>query len=129
MKTFIRGWEYERPALQDFMGLLFLLAFIGQFVFKGPVADGVFVLCVIVLIATNRSSVPMTPFRWVLLTAILVTTLVDYFVETPVTHTAWRTVMAVFAVWFIANRPHIRGYWREEALDRRDAVDLKESRS
>jgi hypothetical protein len=57
----------------------------------------------------------MTPFRFVLLTAIVVATLVDYFVETPGTHTARRTVMAVFAVWLIATRLNIRRYWREGA--------------
>jgi hypothetical protein len=125
MKTFIRGWEYEPPALQDFMGLVLILALIGTIVFKGrPVEDvlvGVFVLCVIVLIATNRSSVPMTPFRWVLSSALLVATLADYVVDTPVTHTVQRTVYWVLIVWFIANRPHIRQYWREEAIERRDA--------
>ena len=52
MKTFIRGWEYKPPALQDFVGLVLILALIGTIVFKGrPVEDvlvGVFVLCCIV---------------------------------------------------------------------------------
>ena len=113
MKTFIRDWRSEPPALQDFMGPAFILAFIGAVVFKGPVVDGIFVLCVIGLIATDRSRERMTPFRWVLSTAIVVATFVDYVVETPVTHTAWRTVMSVLAIWFIANRPHIRQYWRD----------------
>ena len=120
MRTFLRGWEYEPPALQDFMGLAFILAFIGAVVFKGPVADGIFVLCVIGLIATDRSREPMTPFRWVLGTAIVVATLVDYVVKTPATHAAWRMVMAVFAIWFIATRPHVRRYWRNaEPVDSR----------
>jgi hypothetical protein len=117
MKTFIRGWEYEPPALQDFVGLVFILAFIGQLVFKGgPVADvllGVLVFCCMVIIVANRSWEHMTPHRWALVTAILVTTLVDYVVDTPVTHTVQRTVTWVFMVWFIANRPHIRRYWRD----------------
>jgi hypothetical protein len=29
------------------MGLVFIIAFIGTIVFKGPVADGIFVLCVL----------------------------------------------------------------------------------
>jgi hypothetical protein len=117
MKTFIRGWEYEPPALQDFTGLVFILAFIGTFVFKGPMADGIFVLCVIVLIATNRRGWEhMTPFRWVMLTAILVTT-VDYVVDTAVTHTAQRTVMWLWIVWYTANRFHIRPYWRDPGND------------
>src|SRR6188472_3742399 len=108
MKTFIRGWEYEPPALQDFTGLVLILALIGTIVFKGgPVEDvlvGVFVLCVIVLIATNRRGWEhMTPFGWLLVTALVVTSLVDYFVATPVTHTAWRTVHWVFIVWLIAK--------------------------
>ena len=113
MKTFIRGWEYEPPALQDFVGLVLILAFIGHFVFKGPVADGVLVLCLIVLVATNISWAHMTPFRWVLLTALVVTLLVDYVGATPVTHARWRTVQGVFIVWLIAKRFDIRSYWRE----------------
>jgi hypothetical protein len=92
------------------VGLVFLLAGIGTFVLKGPVADvllgGVLVLCFIVIVAANRRE-HMTPFRWVLVTAIAGATLVDYFVETPVTHTVQRTVYWLFVVWFIANR------WRE----------------
>src|SRR6476660_9037482 len=111
MKTFIRAWEYEPPALQDSMrlvGLVFLLAGIGTFVFKGPVADvllgGVLVLCFIVIVAANRRGWEhWTPFRWVLLTALVVTLLVDYVVATPVTHAAWHTVQGVFIVWYIAN--------------------------
>jgi len=120
MKAFIRGWEYEPPALQDFMrlvGLVFLLAGIGTFVFKGPVADvllgGVLVLCLIVIVAANRDREHMMPFRWVLLTALVVTLLVDYVVATPVTHATWRTVQGVFIVWLIAKRFDIRSYWRE----------------
>jgi hypothetical protein len=113
MKTFIRGWEYEPPALQDFLGLVLILAFIGHFVFKGPVADGVLVLCLIVLVATNISWDHMTPLRWVLVTAFLVITLVDYVVDTPVTHTVQRTVYWAFVVWLVANRLHIRRWWRE----------------
>jgi hypothetical protein len=63
--------------------------------------------------AANRNWEHMTPFRWVLSTALLVAPLVDYVVDTPVTHTAQRTVIWVFTVWFIANRPHIRQYWRD----------------
>ena len=100
------------------MGLVFLLALIGTIVFKGgPVEDvlvGVFVLCCIVMVATNRRGWEhMTPFRWVLVTALVVTSLVEYVVKAPVTHTAQRTVYWIFIVWFIANRPHIRQYWRD----------------
>ena len=87
-------------------------------VFKGgPVEDvmvGVCVFCCIVLVATNRKGWKhMTPFRWVLLTAILGTTLVDYVVATPVTHTAQRTVYWVCIVWLIAKRVDFRSYWRD----------------
>ena len=96
---------------------MLILALIGTIVFKSGPVEGVLVgglvLCVIVLISTNRSWPHMTPFRWVLVTALLVTPLVDYVVDTPVTHTAWRTVHLVFIVWFIANRPHIRPYWQD----------------
>ena len=97
MKTFIRGWEYEPPALQRVMGLVAMLALLGAFVFKGGpveyVMGGVFVFCCIVLVATNRRGwAQITPFSWVLLTALVVTLLVDYVVATPVTHAVQRTV-------------------------------------
>ena len=100
------------------MGLVLILAFIGTLVFKGrPVADvllgGVLVLCVIVLIAANRSWEHATPFRWVLFIALLVTPLVDYVVATRVTHATWRTVQGVFIVRLIAKRFDFRSYWRE----------------
>ena len=118
MKTFIRGWEYESPALQHVMGLVLTLVFIGAIVFKGrPVENvlvGVFVFCVIVSIATNRTGWKhVTPFGWVMLTALVVATLVDYVVATPVTHTAQRTVYWVYIVWLIAKRVDFRSYWRD----------------
>ena len=101
------------------MGLVLILAFIGALVFKGPVADvllgGVLLVCCIgIIIAANRTGWKhMTPLRWVVFIALLVTLLVDYLVATPVTHTAWRTVQGVFIVWYIAKRFDIRSYWRE----------------
>ena len=116
MKTFIRGWEYK-PALRDVVGLVLILAFIGAIVFKGrPVEDvlvGVFALCCIVLVATNRNWEHMTPFRWVLFIALLVTLLVDYLVATPVTHAVQRTVYWVSIVWLIATRFDLLAFWRE----------------
>ena len=118
MKTFIRGWEYEPPALKHVMGLMLTLVFIGAIVFKGPVADvllgGVLLLCFIVMVATNRTGWKhMTPFWWVLFIALLVTTLVDYVVATPVTHAVQRTVYWVSIVRLIAKRFDVRSYWRE----------------
>ena len=119
MKTFIRGWEYEPSARQDFIGLVLILVLIGTIAFKGgpmePVLVGVWVLCLTVLIATNPISVAVTPFRWLLVAAMLATTVADYLVDTPVTQTARRTIMWLLMAWFIANRPHIRRYWREGA--------------
>ena len=119
MKTFIRGWEYEPPALQDFMGLVLILVFIGTIVFKGGpmelVLVGAWVVCIIVLIATSRISTAVSPLRGVLVTVVLTATLADYVVNTPFTHTAQRTITWLWMVWFTANRPHIRKYWREGA--------------
>jgi hypothetical protein len=120
MKTFIRGWEYEPPALHDFMrlvGLVAMLALLGTFVFKGgPVAYvllGVFVFCCIVLVAADRTWEHITLLGWVMLTALVVATLVDYVVATPVTHAVQRTVYWVYIVWLIAKRFDFRSYWRE----------------
>ena len=119
MKTFIRGWEYEPPALQDFRGARVPPRGHRNIRVQGSggrraAGRGPRALLHRHRPATNRTGWEhMTPFRWVMVTALLVTPLVDYFVDTPVTHTVWRTVQWVFIVWLIANRPHIRQYWRD----------------
>ena len=100
------------------MGLVLILALIGTIVFKGRPVEAVMVgvvcvFCCIVLVATNRNWEHMTPFRWVMSTALLVTTLVDYVVATPVTHAVRRTVQGVFIVWYIATRVDLLAFWRE----------------
>ena len=118
MKTFIRGWEYQPPALQHFMGLVAhprVHRNIRVQGWSGGIrAAGRLRVLRHRIVATNRTGWKhMTPFGWVMFTALLVTPLVDYVVATPVTHAAWRTVHWVFIVRLIAKRFDIRSYWRE----------------